>query len=643
MIMSLTFAQIMTFVSFNIMSITQNARFFELEPTGTEDNPLSEPMELILERDLRKNTWNAFLIQFFLDIGRFSVGAAEVCYKEEYRHVRVAETKSVPQAFGNETQETTNNFQALPVFVGNRVYPVSPYRFFPDTRLPLTRYQEGEFCGSEDQFSLSALRGLGSDLFNLDKIPKYTEDDYKRRQQTSRIDLGLPDKGKNANLAGFGNEGDVSKGSMVKSGPVVVDKIVFDMIPKNFSEDHPNAISIGDEDFPVRYLAWYANDGTIIRFEEAYYLHCQFPYICAQYLPDQHKTINEGLADICSQITDLITWLINAHVMSQKNSVLSKFIVDPAGIDTKTLDSTNPYIFLKKNAGLTGIDRYIKQMVTTDVTQNVMSDVASLKDMLELITGNSAQMQGQYSQGRRSATQDRVVAQGAGARGKTTLGGIWDTAFEPLGKQLIANNRQEMDFETFARIMGVRSWPINPATVPTPDILQQAAQTGQPAPQPRQFTIQEIFTLFKSDAVGIATSEDFFVFDGTQPSEKAFLAQSMQEILMQIFQNPEVAQVLGYGPEQVQELFNQVYLLRGVTPARMPKGTPQPMPQEQQGGQQAPPSPKELISVALPDLAGDERTQALALFGIRADNGAHEKQLKVLHPPKTATSNGSSK
>src|SRR5882724_9769208 len=45
LIVPLTFAQVMTFVSFCVMNLMQNRRFFELEPTGTEDNPLQEPLE----------------------------------------------------------------------------------------------------------------------------------------------------------------------------------------------------------------------------------------------------------------------------------------------------------------------------------------------------------------------------------------------------------------------------------------------------------------------------------------------------------------------------------------------------------------------------------------------------------------------
>jgi len=543
----LAYSQILTFVAFNVMTITQNRRFYELEATGTEDSVLKEPIELILERDLRRNQWNAFLVQFFLDVGRFSLGVGEVCYTEEFRWMRVEKEESVEGPFGMESTETTSTYQQIPTFVGNKVYPISPYRWLPDTRLPLTRYQEGEFCGSEDMFSMSTLRGMESDLFNLNSIPKMEEEKYKERRKKSRIDE-MP------TIRSNDSSSTADKGNMVKSGPVVITKMVFDLIPKHF--EYEKGKTLGKEGFPVRYIAWVANDQTIVRFEEAYYLHGKFPYFASQFLADQHQTVNEGLSELCEQLAGLVTWKWNAHIASQRNSVDSRYIVDPAGVDMRSLESRSPYIFLKKTASQTGVDRYIKQFITQDVTQNIMSDSEGLKSLLESITGFTAQMQGQYSAGRRSATQDRVVAQGASARGKVGLAAQWDTGFECLGRQLIANNRQEMDFEDFQRVLGKRTFPTNP-------------DTGLP------YTIEEVFALFKADAVTIARSEDFFVFDATNPSEKAFLAQSLQEILMELMSNPAVSAVLGYGPDQMRELFNQIYILRGVTPPLLP--SPQPV------------------------------------------------------------------
>jgi hypothetical protein len=189
------------------------------------------------------------------------------------------------------------------------------------------------------------------------------------------------------------------------------------------------------------------------------------------------------------------------------------------------------------------------------VTAGVMQDVSVLKELLESVTGVSAQMQGQYSQGRRSATQDRVVAQGASARAKSTLSSIWDTSFEPLGRQFIANNRQEMSMEDFQSILG--EGPFGPSG---------------------DMTLDQLYAMFKADPVAIAKSEEFFIFDGTLPSEKAFLAQSLQEIFIQITQNPIIMQVLGYGPEQMRYIFDEIYELRGLTPPMIPPASLPPQP-----------------------------------------------------------------
>jgi hypothetical protein len=564
LIVPLSFSQIMTFVAFCVRTVTQNKRFFELEFEGNAVDPvLKEPMELILERDCRKNNWYPFLVQFFLDIGRFWLGCAEVCYEEDFRNVRIPKSEDVLGAFGVTNTESSFDFQKIPVFCGNRVYPISPYRFFPDTRLPITRFQEGEFCGSEDMFSMAKLRSISDDLFNLDFIPKMTQKEYTQRRSTTRIDEMdfLPMR-----PAPTGGEELRENDSMVRSGAVAVTKVVLDIVPYWLELDTGEK-PLGEEKFPIRYIVWYSNDRTIIRFEEAYFLHGQFPYVAAQYLPDQHKTINEGLSSVCDQITNLITWLLNQHMTSQKSTLDSKFIIDPAGIDIKTLESRSPYIFLKRNASNTGIDRYIKQFQTQDVTAGVMPDIAALNNLLEKITGLSGQMQGEYSEGRRSATQDRVVAQGAAARGQTTLASIWDGAFGNLGRQFITNNRQEMDLETFVSIVG--PGPFGTENVP----------------------IEQLFLLFKGDPMSIARSEMFFVFDGTQPSEKAFLAQSLQEIFTVLVSNPTIAPLLGYGPEQIRYIFNEIYELRGVTPpvlppAQIPPQLPPNVSQMPQPGQQ---------------------------------------------------------
>lgn len=567
MVVPLTFSQCMTFVAFCCMTLQQNPRFFNLGPTGTEDNPLREPMELILQRDIQRNRWNTFLVQFFLDISKFSLGVAEVCYEEVVRHMRIPQQKVDRGAMGVETTTNTNAFQPIPIFLGNRVHPISPYRFFPDADMPLTRYQEGHYCGSEDRFDFTTLQ-TDSNLFNTDKIPKFTDKELKDRKALSRIDE-VPIR-TNPNLGGTDIFTKADKDTFVTSGGVIVTKIVVDITPKNF-DGGDKTESLGEEAFPVRYIVWYANDQTIIRFDEAYYLHGMFPYIMGQYIPDQHCMVTDGLADVCDQITEYITWLANTHKASQANSVESKWGIDPSGVDMASLESRSPYIKLKKSAANTDVRRYITQFQTVDTTANAPAEIAQFKDLLESVTGLSGFMQGQSSSGRRSATQDKVVTQGAAARGKTTLGSIWDQALQPLGRQFIANDRQDMDFETFVRILG-KTMPINPDAQPT---MSMDPTTGMPTLVPTRYTPEELYALFHADPVSIALSEDFFVFDGSLPAEKSFLAQSLQEIFMEMAANPAIAQVMGYGPAQLQQLLEGIYTLRGVPQSMLPAPTPQ--------------------------------------------------------------------
>lgn len=567
LIMPLTFSQVMTFVGFSVSTLMQNDKFFELTPSGSESNPLREPLEEILQRDLKKNAWTSFLTQFFLDVGRFSLGCAEVCYTEQFRNIRLPQTQQVMGSFGNPTEEQTYEFKQIPVFQGNKVFPLSPYRFFPDTRVPLTRFQDGEFCGSEDMFSTVSLKSTAGAIFNLDKIPKLNEDQYKNRRTRSRIET-METIRMNPTMGAGGDPGDGD--AMVKSGSVIVTKLVLDLIPKDFKASAESTPFLGDEDFPVRYIVWYANDQTIIKFEEATYLHGQFPYVCAQFIADQHMSLNQGLASMCGPINKLVTWLMNAHTASQKNSFESKWVIDPAGVDMKSLESRSPYIFLKKNMASMGVERYVKQMTTVDTTQNAMQDISGLKDLLEGATGYTGMMQGQYSAGRRDATQSRVVTQGATTRGKTTLSSIWESAFAPLGRQLIANNRQEMDFETFSRIIGPQ--PGDNGTIPDPLHLDSAT----------------LFQLFQADAITIATDEQFFVFDGSMPSEKAFLAQTLQELFIAIAGNPVIMQVMGYGPEQLKFLLEEMYELRGVPTPVLPPPAPAQQPGMPGGAPQQP-------------------------------------------------------
>lgn len=566
MILPLTFSQVITFASFCIATLQQNQRFFQLDPLGSEEQPLDEPLEIILQRDLAKNKFTAFLCQFFIDIGRFSMGVGEVSYEEHFRWMNLTTQEPAVGPMGQPTTVAKTGLQAVPVFNGNVIRSVSPYRFFPDLDFPLSRYQEGKFCFSEEIVALTTLRGWADqmDLFNLDFIPKMGVTEMEDRKRISRIDE-IPVR-QNSNM---GSENQINTDAFTRSGNVVLTKGVVEILHSDFKPDGEAQI-LGSENLPVRYIVWYANDKTVIRFAEATFLHGQYPYFMSQYLNDQHKIVPEGLADLCDQLQEYSTWILNSHKAAQAQALESKWVVDPSGVDVKMLESRSPYIYMKRDAAGQDVNRYLKQFKTEDVTQNAFSDIEAAKDMLDAVTGISPFMQGQSSPGRRSSLQDNVVTQGGASRGKFHLSQIWATGFADLGKQLIANNRQEMNVETFMRILG-----------PNPSGIMVDPATNMPYPP------EQLFAMFQSDPFDIAAAEHFFVWDATLPSERQYLAQSLQEIFIELMQNPALPQLIGYGPTQMRDLFAEIFLLRGVPSSRLPaplqpqmQGIPGQQPQQ---------------------------------------------------------------
>ena len=153
MIVPNTFAQVMTFSSFLFLLFNQNRTFFELLPTGAEDyGDKQRDGELIMQRDLNHNQWNTILFQSLLNVGRFGPGVLGCDWTRELTHAFI---KSEPQMInynGVEVESRSGSeWQEFVKYEGNLVRPVSPYRWFPDTRFPLTEFQRGEFCASEER------------------------------------------------------------------------------------------------------------------------------------------------------------------------------------------------------------------------------------------------------------------------------------------------------------------------------------------------------------------------------------------------------------------------------------------------------------------------------------------------------------
>lgn len=528
MVVPNTFAQVMTFTSFLFLLFKQNRTFFELIPTGDEDyGDKQKDCELALERDLRYNQFSSVLFQLLLDIGRFGTGITESCWTRDIVHAYVPQQPTAIEYSGTTvTSRAGSEWQEYTKFEGNLIRSVSPYRWFPDVRFPLVDFQRGEFCASEEEYSISQLRQLekSGEVAGVDFIEEFTPNLYKLRGGDSRFSFDVI--------------GDVKKvtGSLYKpgqsEGTVIVTKCQVKLVPSKFTIG-PSEKKLGPEEFPILYHVWYANDTRVIRCEPSYYWHNQFSWTIGQFTPDMQHTVTLGLADLIYRLQDVISWHINSRITDVRRNLRGKLIVDPGGVETSSLDGDGD-IYLRSNVSKAGVDRFVKQLDMRDVTQAHLTDAETLGKIMQVVTGVNDNIMGQYNQGRRSAQEARTVLSGAAGRMKLHGFLIWEKALAPLGKMCLSNLRQSLSQEPFARLIG-----------------------GRPE------EIQARYAAFQGTPEEIICGDDYFTFDSTLQSEKGFMAQSLQDLLSVILQSDPVSAARIAQDINPSKIVDEIQYLRG--------------------------------------------------------------------------------
>ena len=531
MVVPNTFAQVMTFTSFLFLMYNQNRTFFELDPTGDEDfGRKQSDSEALLDRDLRHNEWNTKLFQHLLDIARFGTGILETSWTEKKARVKVqADPTKMILPDGTETSiDGGMEWKEFMKFEGNSVRNISPYRFFPDTRHALVDFQKGEFCAVEEEYSLHQLKDLeaNGEVTAIDLIEKTPKNFDSLRGGPTYGSLGLDEAFRNSFEQGN------------PSSVVLVTKMQIWIVPKDFKVG-PDDKPLGDEDFPVLYHIWYANDNRVIRCEPCGWWHNEFSWTVAQFTPDMHRTLTMGLADLIYRLQDVISWYVNSHITSVRRVIGNRLLVDPKVVDTKTLDGEGD-IYLRKGMSVP-LDRALKQLDVRDVTAGHMADADILGKLMETVTGVNGNAMGQYNSGRRSAQEARVVTAGAAGRMKMHGQLIWESSLGRLGRLMHSNLRQSLSFESFSRAIGTGTGV--PALGITPEM-----------------DIQRRFVAFKGTPEEVVCGDDFFVFDSTLASEKGFIAQSLQELLVAIMGNPQIATMMDISPKAMLE---EIQFLRG--------------------------------------------------------------------------------
>lgn len=539
LVIPLTYAQVQTFIAFAMNLLQQREHFFELEGTGEEDHRSAKLGEALLDHNLEYNNWTRLLYQYLLDTSRFSIGVIKHSWEKETELVwtkqEVEQSGGLFGLFGRMTggssePEYVDVQEEQTVFLGNKLVSISPYRFYPDPRLPLSRFQEGEFCGSEDEMTRTQLLkkefdGIYAGVKHIDDMKQ----EHWNKRKGDRFNTFKPAK----------SEG---RGKDTIKQTVIVTEVQVELVPSEF--ELSNGEKMGTSERPEKWVVTYANDNRVIRAEPLGYAHGRFTYTVGQFSADQHSLISESISSLIGHLQSVIDWFIKSHITNVRKHISNRLVVDTSAIYFEDLRDHKAVIRLKPGFSNTGVDKYIKQLQVSDVTRSHIGDVNELVKFMSITTAISDNLMGQFHSGRRSAREASNVNNASSSRLKNLVKINFDTALMPLGKMLLANLRDGLDEATFVRIAGDEF----------PDWSAY-----------EHFTLKDGTTKVQIDRTHLGGKSDFKLFDGTLPTEKIQQAETIEQTLLALMGNPQglpvLTQLLGYDPKK---LFTEVLLLRGI-------------------------------------------------------------------------------
>lgn len=190
LVVPIAHAQIQTFVAFCYSVLFQREYFFELTPYGADNSKAAAIGEALIQRDLDHFNFPSTTYQFLLDAARFGVGIFKDTWVEELQWVTEETPANTVSLFGATLSYGSKSARVQkPKYQGNKVINVSPYRFFPDPRLPIRRFQEGEFVASEDEYSYQDLKQMEAEgsVQGIDFIGNLNKDTSSEGRKTSRM------------------------------------------------------------------------------------------------------------------------------------------------------------------------------------------------------------------------------------------------------------------------------------------------------------------------------------------------------------------------------------------------------------------------------------------------------------------------
>jgi hypothetical protein len=532
----ITYAQIQTAIA-SLMAVFNKVPMLELEGRGPDYHRSAKLMELELQYQFEMCGWFSTMYQWFLDMFKYGFSELNIEYEKQYGWITHKDPlkntilQILPMlSFMGINPETT---EKVVMHEGAKLWCGDPKVTCFDPSVSIGEIQKGQFCFTQEiltynQLKLEAAPPM-SKWFNIDELPK------------------APDHIKGDNYTRPVSEG--TSGNMpIKGGDkVVVDTCYVKICPRDYELSELNE--------PQIWCISMANEARIIKAEPSRYQHGMFPKAVIEYSPDMHNITNDGMAQTVDGLQHITNWLLNSHMESVRQVVDNHFIVDPSGIEVDDITNRRRFWRLKPGKASLGVDRFFKQVQTTDVTQQHIPNADYVLQFIQRTTGISDNFMGLQLPTTRSATEVQSINKLGSLRMKLLSTLVFESGFRPLGYQMIKNTQTWMETERFFRITSA----LASALMMPPE----AANTDFVKVGPQQ--LQGLFNIS--------------MIDSTTPQDRIAVGNLLKEVMGIAVQNPAIVPLLGIN---VQQVMRQMLMNLGVRNISDFLANPMQMAQAQQ-------------------------------------------------------------
>lgn len=487
---------------------------FQMQGRHGESQTAESCMESQLDYQINVGGGIPALMMWLLDPGKYGHGVLGHYWDEE--NIPLTVYADVPETFlgvplpGRFKKKLVTTIEKG--YVGNRLYNIRPQDWLFDPRLPITRFQEGEFCIVYDTIGWNkVLRGKSDG--------RYYNTEFIKKEKAS--------------AQGFENEGSPHMNLPNRDiTPYVLEGEVPSLV--NVHEFHwelvPSELGLGNSSRPEKWVFTIANERIVLSAQPLGLRHNKFPFDVLPFETDMYSLFSRGMLEVLEPMNQTMEWLLNSHFFNVRSALNNQFIADPSKIVMKDLEDPEPgkLIRLKPAAYGQDVRTMLHQFQVQDVTRSNLSDTDVIGSLAQRMVGVTDNVMGMMNQGgRRTATEVRTSSTFGINRLKTNCEWFSATGFSPLAMKLVMSTQQLYTLERKYRIVG--------------DMAQWGEKYLNVAPQ----DIQGFF--------------DFVPVDGTMPIDRFAQANLWQQMLGTMSKVPQI--MMSY---DIPKIFGFVAQLSGI-------------------------------------------------------------------------------